>query len=71
MSKTEIPIERYICNVVNDIRCPDLSGLGKVACQFNIGKSNIIFTNTFNYPFFAEKSLENLFRYSFLTFLEF
>ncbi|KAL4510582.1 hypothetical protein ABPG72_004736 [Tetrahymena utriculariae] len=63
LSKNEIPIERFICNIVDDIRLPlEITDWGKLGIQYEIGAETVVFGTSHKYPPFSAKSLLTLFR---------
>lgn len=66
LSKNQIPIERIVCNIVDDIQLPvDTSEWGKVHLSYNLFgslKSNIVFSTCQKYPVVSQESLKILFR---------
>eukprot|EP00828_Plagiopyla_frontata_P011958 TRINITY_DN16699_c0_g1_i1.p3 TRINITY_DN16699_c0_g1~~TRINITY_DN16699_c0_g1_i1.p3 ORF type:complete len:205 (-),score=16.88 TRINITY_DN16699_c0_g1_i1:567-1181(-) len=62
LSQSILPIERYVCNIVNEIYYPTLTDIGKIGIQFSIGSGQIFFKESQNYPNISDKALEILFR---------
>ena len=61
LSKSEVPLERIVSNVINDLRFPPLSETNFSTVNFGIGNESLFFRNTISFPFLSSDCLQNLF----------
>jgi hypothetical protein len=59
LSTVDFPLERVVCNVVDEVYLPER---GKAGTMVEVGTSNILFFEPPQYPICSSRGIENLFK---------